>query len=139
MIDVDHVVAGFETRTLPKAEWTHEAHLAVCWHTVRVMGQEAALAHLRRGICTYNESTGTVNSPTSGYHETLTRYYIGIVAHLDLPSIDDVAVHPSCGRTAPMLHWSSERLFSVAARLDWADPDLAALPFVVPGLSRAAG
>ena len=139
MIDVDEIVAGFETRTLPKPAWTHEAHLAVCWATVRRLGVEAALTHLRAGICTYNESTATVNSDSSGYHETLTRYYIGAVADLDLPSIDEVIAHPRCDRTAPLQHWSRAHLFSVEARLGWAEPDLAPLPFAAPGLLRAAG
>ena len=32
--ELDALVRGFETRSLPKHEWTHEAHLAVgTWHS----------------------------------------------------------------------------------------------------------
>lgn len=139
-MDVDTIVAGFEARTLPKAAWTHEAHLAVCWATVRRLGADSALTHLRDGIRSYNEATDTVNSDSSGYHETLTRYYIGAIADLGLPSIDAVIEHPLCSRAAPQQFWGHQQLFSVGARRGWIDPDLAPLPFAVPGLgfSRVA-
>ena len=33
--DVDHIVRGFRDLTLPKSEWTHEAHLIACWATLQ--------------------------------------------------------------------------------------------------------
>ena len=143
-LDLDAVVRGFESHSLPKHDWTHEAHLAVCWATLGRLEPPAALAHLRASITSYNESVGTVNSESSGYHETLTRYYVGAVGALRRASVDesgfaDVLAHPWCTRSAPSLHWTRDRMFSVPARMGWVDPDLEPLPFEVPGDITAAG
>ena len=124
MRDSDDLVAAFEARTLPKAEWTHETHVVVCWATVRRLGEEGALAHLRAAIPKYNEATGTPNSDTDGYHDTITRYYVHAVGALAGAPLEAVLGHPSCSRTAPLEHWSRDRLFSVEARRGWVEPDL---------------
>lgn len=139
--DIIDLVARFETRTLAKAEWTHEAHLTVCLATLRRLGPDAALDHLRASIRAYNDVVGTPNTATSGYHETLTRYYLGAVAAAAADAgtrdgrdgdvldrlLADVLVDETCGREAPLRHWSRDRLFSVAARREWSPPDLAPL------------
>lgn len=52
---VDALAAAFCSRTLPKAEWTHHAHLRVgLWHVLRYSPEEA-LDRLRAGIRTLNE------------------------------------------------------------------------------------
>ena len=59
------------------------------------------------------------------------------VAHLATFSADaplhqvvNALIASSLGRSDWLLaHWSRERLFSVAARRDWLEPDLAPLPF----------
>lgn len=119
------LVVAFEARTLPRSEWTHEAHLAVCWHTVRRLGRVGALDHLRLAIAAFNEATGGSNTTTSGYHETLTRYYVEAVADLAGHGLDDVLRHPSCTRDAPLRLWTRERLLSTEARTGWVPPDLA--------------
>lgn len=131
-MDVAAVVAGFRTRTLPKPEWTHEAHLAVCWETVGRLDVATAIDDLRAAICAYNTSVGTANTPTSGYHETLTRYYVGAVAHLGATSFTDVLAAPGSSRSAPLVHWTRAHLYSTEARLSWVEPDLAPLPFRLP-------
>lgn len=129
MRDPADLTAAFEARTLPKTEWTHEAHVVVCWSTVARLGAEHALAHLRAAIPKYNEATGTPNSDTDGYHDTITCYYVGAVGSLAGASLDEVLTHRSCSRTAPLEHWSRERLFSVEARHGWVEPDLEPLPW----------
>jgi hypothetical protein len=55
-------------RTLPRAEWTHEAHLAATTYLLlrrRDIDVEAELPALIRR---YNESVGGVNSDSEGYH-----------------------------------------------------------------------
>ena len=70
--DPDAVAARFAALTLPKHEWTHAAHLTVgVWHVDRY-GAADALTRLRAGIRRLNESHGNVNTPASGYHETIT-------------------------------------------------------------------
>ncbi|MDQ8755017.1 hypothetical protein RCO27_02140 [Sphingosinicella sp. LHD-64] len=65
--------------TLPKAEWTHEAHLSTCaWLVLERpdIVPERDLPHLIRR---YNESVGGVNDETQGYHETITQISIRAV------------------------------------------------------------
>jgi len=62
----------WETHALPKAEWTHAAHVAVCAFYTAEFGPDQALHRMRTGIPPYNEAVGGKNTEDSGYHETLT-------------------------------------------------------------------
>ncbi len=99
-----------------------------CWMTRQRHPEADAAAFLRKAIRRYNEATGVVNTETAGYHETLTRYYVGAVAGLRAASIDEVLEAPECQIDAPLRFWSRDRLFSVDARARWAGPDLMPLP-----------
>ena len=123
------IVTAFHQRSLPEPDWTHEAHLIVCRHTLHVMTPPEAVPFLRQAIRSYNEAVGIPNTDDSGYHETLTRYYVGAVATVDGPRLDDLYAAPECSRTAPFRHWSRAVLFSTAARRGWLDPDLEPLPW----------
>jgi hypothetical protein len=132
------LLAAFRSRTLPKPRWTHEAHVAVCWCVVREMDVDDSVDHLRDAIRSYNEATGTANTPTSGYHETLTRYYVEAVAQLrDAPLAVALAAE-SCRREAPLVFWSRDVLFGTAARAEWTDPDIEALPWRKSATTSAA-
>jgi hypothetical protein len=132
MTETERVAQALIDRTLPKAEWTHEAHLrAGLWH-VHAHGAVAALPLLRQRISAYNESVGTANTETSGYHETITRFYVTVIdrflatadrtADLDLLARELLAAYGD--RRLPMHHYSEGRLFSPVARRSWVEPDL---------------
>ncbi len=132
MTETERVARGLIERTLPKAEWTHEAHLrAGLWH-VAEHGAVAALELLRARIAIYNESVGTENTDTSGYHETLTRFYVTVIDRflassdrsLDLDALAQQLIAAHGDRQLPLRHYSEGRLFSVVARRSWVDPDL---------------
>ena len=123
-------------RTLPKAEWTHEAHLATClWLLLErpdILPERDLPGLIRR----YNESVGGVNDETQGYHETITQISIRgarqFLARTDaaLPLAERVNAllrAPEGRRDWPLRFYSHERLFSKEARLGWVEPDLAAL------------
>jgi hypothetical protein len=133
------LVAAFRDGTLPKAEWNHAAHLRVgAWH-VHHLGASAALELLRARITRLNEHHGTVNSDTSGYHETITAAYVKLLEAFLATFAADVALE---ARVEVMLagalgdrallgrFWSREILMSPAARRRWVPPDLASL--VIP-------
>ncbi|MEO1056634.1 MAG: hypothetical protein AAFY28_06930 [Actinomycetota bacterium] len=132
--DATHILCHFGDHTLPKAEWTHDAHLAACWAVVATTSAPDALGFLRNAIRSYNEATGVANTPTSGYHETLTAYFVYTVAGLQADSVDAVLAAPRCRRDAPLRHWSRSRLFSECARSMWVEPDLEPLP---PAVERS--
>jgi hypothetical protein len=77
--ELEELVSGFEDGTLPKPRWTHRAHLAVGLVYCDRMPAPVALALLRERIRRYNVASGGENTSTSGYHETITRFYVYIV------------------------------------------------------------
>ena len=133
--DIDTLVGRFLDCTLPKGEWTHQAHLTVgAWHVDRY-GPEEALARLRSGIRALNDSHGTINSATSGYHETITRAYVRVIASVlgasSLPFPEGLASLLSgwAGeRDALLRYYSPDTLMSPRARAEWIEPDIQPLP-----------
>ena len=66
----------FQQGTLPRPLWTHAAHLAIgAWHLLSYDENEA-IQRVRTGIRHYNECAGIQNTADSGYHETLTRFWL---------------------------------------------------------------
>lgn len=77
----DAFVKDWEAGQLPKAAWTHEAHVAMgACYVVRY--GPSAVDELRRGIKRHNAAVGTLDTATSGYHETLTCFWTGVVSRL---------------------------------------------------------
>jgi hypothetical protein len=134
--DPDALAGHFTALTLPKAEWTHAAHLTVgAWHVDRY-GPVEALTRLRAGIRRLNESHGNENTASAGYHETITAAYVTLLAaFLDrcpagLPlatRVEQLLASPLAGRDMLFTFYSRERLLSEDARARWVDPDLAPL------------
>ena len=73
---------AFEAGTLPKEEFTHAAHILTGACYVHQLGKTAAIDHMRICIRPFNESVGGKNTDTSGYHETITIFWIKILATL---------------------------------------------------------
>ncbi len=126
------VVAKFLDKSLPKAEWTHQAHLMVgIWHNMN-MGFDEALRLVRHGIQEYNTVIGIENSDYSGYHETLTIFWMMIIrAFLQSQSFrspdeayDHFIKRDQSSKDYPLTYYSKELLFSVKARKEWVDGDL---------------
>ena len=135
--EIEHIGEGLLACTLPKSEWTHEAHLAATtWLLTR--RPDIAVDKVLPGIIRrYNESVGGVNDDTQGYHETITRTFLHGVrlflnaADRDKPLhelVNELLLSPIGRRDWPMRFYSAERLFSVEARRHFVNPDLATLP-----------
>lgn len=130
---IDALAEGFLACTLPKEEWTHEAHLIVgLWHLNRYPFYEALL-RMRCRIITYNQATGGVNSADSGYHETLTEFWLRQLAEFRRSAGEEKSLEQQCNqlfassfadRRLPFEYYSRELLFSVRARAKWTEPDL---------------
>ncbi len=123
--------------TLPRPEWTHEAHLAACAWILLERPDIAPERDLPAIIRRYNESVGGVNSDTEGYHETITQCFIrGVRAYLvridgALPLVEKVnglLQAPEGRRNWPLRFYSRELLYSPEARRGWVEPDVEALP-----------
>ena len=134
------LAAQFLAATLPRAQWTHQAHLRVgAWHVDR-FGAAEALPRLRQAIRRLNDAHGTANTPTGGYHETVTAAYVTLIeAFFSATSdagepLDDrverLLAGPLADRAVLLRFWSRETLMSPAARAAWVAPDLA--PLMLP-------
>lgn len=129
---VRRVARGLLERTLPRAEWTHEAHLAACACLLLEHPDFVAERDLPGTISAYNLAVGGVNDDTQGYHETITQFYIATVrAHLLehgegtlAQRVDRLLASERGRRDYPLRFWTRELLFSRAARRGWVEPDL---------------
>jgi hypothetical protein len=135
--EIAHVGEGLLARTLPRAEWTHEAHLAATTYLLLKRPDVDVDRELPGIIRRYNESVGGVNSDSEGYHETITRAFLRGVrlflseAHTSEPLhelVNELLLSPMGRRDWPLRFYSPGKLFSVEARRDFVAPDLAAFP-----------
>ena len=135
--EIAHLGERFLALVLPKAEWTHEAHLATTsWLLMRRTDVDVD-RQLPDLIRRYNESVGAVNSDIEGYHESITRVFLhGVrlfLAEADLTEplhelVNQLLLSPMGRRDWPLRFYSRERLLSVEARRVFVEPNLAALP-----------
>ena len=135
--EIEHIGEGLVARTLPRPEWTHEAHLAATAYLLLRRPDIVLDEELPGLIRAFNESVGGVNSDTEGYHETITRLFL-LGVRLFLVEADpkeplhelvnELLLSPMGRRDWPLRFYSPARLFSVEARRSFVEPDLAALP-----------
>ena len=140
--DLDDFARQFVSKEIPKRLRTHGAHLAVgLWHVNRY-GPDEALARLRDGIRSLNEHHGNINTESAGYHETITRAQVALLADFlrrsdaALPLVDRYAqlmASALADRGVLLRFYSPERLMSNHARAVWVEPDLA--PLTAAGLT----
>jgi hypothetical protein len=127
------IVEKFEKGTLPKSDWTHEAHLIVgLYHAA--MFQEEAMSLMREKIKSYNEKVGTPNTISSGYHETLTYFWLWAVKQFcskngliefNQATIDDLLwTEELANRNLWLNYYSKEKMMTVEARLAFCPPDI---------------
>ena len=135
--EIEHLGEGLLARTLPREEWTHEAHLAATTYLLLKRPDIDLDEQLPDLIRRYNETVGGVNSDTEGYHETITRVFLrGIrlfLAEADLKEplhelVNELLLSPMGRRDWPLRFYSPQRLFSVEARRKWVRPDIASVP-----------
>lgn len=143
---VRRIGEGLLARTLPREEWTHEAHLAACAWLILERPDLIPERDLPDLIRRYNESVGGVNSDTEGYHETITQVSIlGVRAALARSEgglaerVNALLRAPEGRRDWPLRFYSRELLFSREARLGRVEPDLASLPGAGAQPRRASG
>jgi hypothetical protein len=125
-------VSAFEACTLPRTEWTHQAHLSVAlWYLAHCSGREAT-ARIRNGIKRYNAAAGIRTTKDGGYHETITLFWIcAISKYLLLADEGRSFVELANGMIArfgdgrlPFEYYSRDLLMSWRARTSWVEPDL---------------
>jgi hypothetical protein len=126
---------GFENGTFPKDQWNHAAHLRVVGCYLVALPRAEALDRMRRGVSKYNEAVGGKNTEDSGYHETLTCFWVEVAgAFLDgsqgseSEKIQALVDEFGPQRDLFQQYYSFDVVKSREARRVWIPPDLKPLP-----------
>ena len=125
---------AFRAQQIAACDWTHRAHVRCAYLHLREMPFDLALNALRDGIKKLNASHGLIETPDRGYHETLTRAWLVVIASAiqargPQSNFDAFAAeHPHllC-RTLLRVFYSSSGM-TPQARYTFEPPDLTPLP-----------
>ena len=131
----EQLVKAFNSLTLPREQWNHDAHLKVgLWYLLHYSPDES-LKRLRQNIKQYNVACGINNTETQGYHETITQFYIWLINHFiqqidcsqSIDLIADTLIDCYGDKSVIFSYYSKDRLMSKTARIQWIEPDLKSL------------
>jgi hypothetical protein len=129
--EIDAFLAAFEAGTLPRQEFTHAGHLLAGACYVSMFDEAGAIEHMRLCVRRFNEAVGGKNTETSGYHETITVFWIKTLAalrasHQALPR-EEFAHHAveayKDHRDLFRAFYDFDVLASVEARRSWIAPN----------------
>ena len=124
----------FEAGAVPSAEWTHQAHIAMATVYLIRYG-DSVLSHTRAALRNHLLSRG---KPIGLYHETLTIFWLAVVAEVTQPQ-RALPLHVIVGNNCAAFSGQSklhERYYSFdvfnspEAHARWMPPDL--LPLAIP-------
>ncbi|MDH7462362.1 hypothetical protein QEG73_13770 [Chitinophagaceae bacterium 26-R-25] len=129
--EILHLIEQFNTKTLPKSAWTHAAHLTVgLWH-VHNFTLDESICRMRSGIVSYNLAVGTENTGDSGYHETLTIFWLTVLYHF-LKLEEGKSLLTLCNQlldsrlainSLPFFFYDRGRILSTNARARFQEPN----------------
>ncbi len=130
--DIDAFLRAFEDCTLPKSRWTHSAHLFTGACYVHAHGPALATDYMRERIRRYNVAVGGQNTPTSGYHETITVAWIKLLARLHRDSAPITRADFAALAVERFAHdrnifrqyYDFDLVHSTEARARWVPPNL---------------
>ncbi len=131
LAELEALVHEFETCRLPRSVWTHRAHLAVGAWYVSTMPEAEATEKMISGIRRYNHANGVYTSPTGGYHETITLFWLVVARESIVPLMErydllhriNLFVELYIDRQDLLLSfYDRDRLFSSEARAHWVPP-----------------
>ena len=133
---VGAVLDAFHAGSLPRSAWNHRAHLTAALAFARALPADDALSRTRDAILRFNDAVGIVSTPDSGFHETLTVFYMHVIGlHITRhPAMTSLATDANTlmdewgAKELPLRHYSASQLFSREARAHWVAPDLIPLP-----------
>jgi N-acetylglutamate synthase-like GNAT family acetyltransferase len=135
----DAFLRAFETQSIPLALWNHRSHLKVAYLFLNLHPFAEALQRMRSGVRAYNSANGIQDTPTGGYHETMTCAWLQLV-HTTLRQFGPAATadafldaQSQLGQKRNLLlFYSRDRIMSAEAKSTFVEPDLAPLPKPLP-------
>lgn len=135
LIDDETFLREFETQRWLLEKWHHRDHIKLAYLYLRRFGFEEAVGKIRTGIKAHNATHGVPESPTSGYHETVTIAWLRLVdlvlcEYGPANSADEFfEQHQELSQKKTLrLFYSRERFMSAEAKVRFVEPDLAPLP-----------
>jgi hypothetical protein len=129
--EINDLLNLFIEKRLPKEKWTHEAHLtAAIWHLVNHDFYEAVCL-IKSRIISYNLAVGGENTSTSGYHETITVFWMKWIAlfleqnkNKSLLEVTNQFLRSSLALRSVTEHfYEKEKLMSTEARSIFIEPN----------------
>jgi hypothetical protein len=131
----DEFLQQFETQTLPLEQWNHRAHLKVACLYLSSWPFDEALVLMCKGIRAYNAAKQILDTPTGGYHETMTQAWLHLV-HVTLCELGPMentdqfldAQSQLLSKRALLFFYSRDRIMSAEAKREFVPPDLAPFP-----------
>lgn len=135
MTDDDQFLAEFEACRWPLDQWHHQQHIKLAYLYLRRYPLAEAVERIRSAIKAHNAAHQVPESPTSGYHETMTQAWLRLV-YLTLCEYGPAETadsfyeqHPELSQKKVLrLFYSRERFMSPQAKVEFVEPDLAPLP-----------
>ena len=135
MSDDETFLMELETCSLPLSEFHHREHVKLAYLYLRQHPFKDALKRIRETIVRYNGAHDLQDSPTTGYHETITYAWLRLIEFVideygPSESADEFyESHPELSQTKTLrLFYSRQRMMSPDAKATAFEPDLAAFP-----------
>jgi len=129
--EITELFERFCSRTLEKEKWTHAAHLTSGLCFLKQYEKDEAVCRMKSGIIAYNLSVGGENTGSSGYHETLTIFWLEVL-HFYLSEFPEASLMELCNgflqspladRKLPLYFYDQETLMSSFYRSRYVAPD----------------
>jgi hypothetical protein len=130
-------IAQFEEGTWPKDRWNHRPHVTMALYYLFTLPAGDAIRRVKQGIVRYNQCRGIQNTPTSGYHETLTSFWIAVLTVECAREESASTLHETVRQIATRVlekpelwrqYYSRDLIHDSEARRRWVEPDLQVLP-----------
>lgn len=137
--EFNYIISGFTDKTLPAGDWTHEAHMITgLWYASK-LGYDKSLEFMRENIIKYVEARGKENTDSSGYHESITVFWMWLLnSFWERYKASNTTFEDVCNQLLTSKYtdqgimlqfYSREVLFSKEARLAFIEPDLQPFDF----------
>jgi hypothetical protein len=125
--EIRTLVESFEACSFHPSEFRHYQHLTVALWYVRHFSYDEAVTKVTSGIRRLAETYGK-----TGYHETITLFWLRIVADFAVGSGDDPRLATTANQLIDLFddknliyeYYSRELLESARAKAEWVEPDL---------------
>jgi hypothetical protein len=130
--EIESLIFTFEQCALSRSQWTHSAHLTIAFWYLIHYPKLSATRRIREGIQRYNDALGILQTKDSGYHETITLFWVKRVDRFLTEWTDSHSILMQLNALLqeyddpclPFQYYSRDRLMSWESRTTWLEPDL---------------